>query len=98
LDQRNRVIDVEMVEHGIENRAHIYIKRVVQLCLDRNATAMICVHNHPSGSEEFSLQDVKLTEKLFAVLKDIEIRFLDHLLIANNETVSMLDTGIFNFK
>ena len=98
LDQKNKIIKLEEIEHGIENRAHIYVKRIVRLCLDNFATGAICIHNHPSGSTEFSKADLDLTIKLHSVLKEVEVRLLDHLLITSDENSSMLEEGLFNFK
>jgi DNA repair protein RadC len=98
LDQKNKIIALEEIEHGIENRAHIYIKRIVRLCLDNFATGIICVHNHPSGSTDFSKADLELTVKLHSVLKAVEVRLLDHLLITSENSTSMLEEGLYNFK
>lgn len=93
LDQGNRVMDLISIEEGIENRANVYPKRVVRLALDRHATGVICVHNHPSGSGDFSTQDVQLTERLGEVLEAVEVRLLDHFLVADGEVLSMRSQG-----
>ncbi|MBF0197000.1 MAG: RadC family protein [Planctomycetes bacterium] len=94
LDQKNKVIDVVEMEHGIENRAQVYIKKIVRTCLDRHATGLICIHNHPSGSAEFSEPDLKLTKEIKTTFKNLELRLLDHLLITQDKCVSMQEMGL----
>lgn len=93
LNQRNKIIHAKLIEHGIENRAQIYIKKIVASCFDRNATALICVHNHPSHHLQFSKADLSLSQKLQSVLQPVEVRFLDHLLIAGKDFLSMRETN-----
>ena len=68
LDQKNAVIDVVECEHGIENRAQIYTKRILRACLDHFATGIILVHNHPSDQLEFSEQDSTFTKHVSRAL------------------------------
>lgn len=94
LDQGNRILDFKVLEEGIENRAHIYTKKLVRVALDHSATGVICVHNHPGGGGEFSDQDIQLTRQLGEVLRAMEIRLLDHFLLAEDEVISMKSEGI----
>lgn len=94
LDQKNCILDWVEIEHGIENRAQIYIKRIVRHCLDHHATALICAHNHPSDTAEFSQADILLTKELFKTLKSLDIRLLDHLLVTNHDYLSMVEQEI----
>jgi len=94
LDQANRILDWVIMEEGIENRAHVYTKKVVKVALDRGATGVICVHNHPAGQGNFSEQDTQLTRHLAEVLKAMEIRLLDHFLLADERVISMKEEGI----
>lgn len=96
LDQSNAVIDVVQCEHGIENRAQVYTKRVLRACFDYFATGLILVHNHPSGQLEFSQQDVKFTKHIKAALDAVEIRLLDHLLITTESSLSMQEQGLLS--
>lgn len=94
LNQKNAIIDLVQLEHGIENRAHVYLKKLVRVAMDRHATAVICVHNHPSGSMDFSAEDIALTTSCQQTLKPLEIRLLDHFLVAHSEVLSMKGQGI----
>jgi DNA repair protein RadC len=95
LDQANRILDAIELEHGIENRANVYIKKAVRAAFDRHATGLICVHNHPSGRGDFSPQDLTLTKELDQALRPLEIRLLDHFLVAGDEVVSMREKGLY---
>ena len=95
LDQSNRILDALELEHGIENRANVYIKKAVRAAFDQHATGLICVHNHPSGRDDFSPQDLALTKELDQALKPLEIRLLDHFLVAGDEVFSMREKGLY---
>ncbi len=90
LNQRNRILEWVILEEGIENRAQLYLKKLVRRCLDRRATGLILFHNHPAGDPKFSKQDIDLTQKLRQTLESLEIRLLDHLLLSGNEVHSYL--------
>lgn len=94
LNQANCILDWVILEEGIENRAHVYTKKVVRAALDLGATGVICVHNHPAGQGEFSEQDIQLTKDLKGTLKALEIRLLDHFLLADENLISMKAEGI----
>jgi DNA repair protein RadC len=94
LNQKNAVIDLIELEHGIENRANVYLKKMVRLALDRHATAVICIHNHPSGTTDFSPADISLTTSCKQALKPLEVRLLDHFLVTHSEVFSMRDRGL----
>ena len=98
LDQSNRILDAVLLEHGIENRAHIYLKKIVRIALDRHATGLICVHNHPSAQAKFSHEDIRLTERLAKTLTPLEIRLLDHFLVAGDQVLSMSQLGLYSPK
>ena len=67
-------------------------RELVKEALRLNASAVIIAHNHPSGETEPSKQDIELTSKLTEILKVVDVRVLDHLVIG--ETVlSMADSG-----
>ena len=81
---------MKLIEEGIENRAQIYLKKIVSACFDRDATGLICVHSHPSGQTRFSKADEQFSRALKGVLDPLEIRLLDHILLAGDATLSMM--------
>lgn len=94
LNQKNKVLAIELIEHGIENKANIYIKRIIRKAMDYHATALICIHNHPSESKDFSRADILLTEKLKETCMNLDIRLLDHILICKQNSFSMNQQGL----
>jgi len=95
LDNRHHVLDYEELFYGTLNGAHVHPREVVKHALERNAAAVICAHNHPSGVAEPSHADTTITLKLRDALGLVDVRLLDHLVIGDGEFVSMSDRGLF---
>lgn len=93
LDNQNRVLVWRELFQGSVNETPIYPREVVKLALQHNAAAIILVHNHPSGSTEVSAQDRHITQRLQQALELIDIRVLDHFIVAGDCTVSMAERG-----
>ena len=66
---------------------------MVKCCLRHNAAAVILFHNHPSGDSAPSPGDVALTKRLKGVLDEVDVRLLDHLIVANMEISSLAQLG-----
>ncbi len=95
LDTRHQVIDYEELFCGTLNGATVHPREVVRAVLEKNASAVILAHNHPSGIAEPSQSDATLTKRLRESLDLIDVRLLDHLVIGDGEFVSMSDRGLF---
>ena len=95
LDTRHQVIDYEELFAGTLNGATVHPREVVRSVLEKNASAVILAHNHPSGIAEPSQSDAILTKRLQESLQLIDVRLLDHLVIGDGEYVSMSDRGLF---
>ncbi|HCB1239866.1 MULTISPECIES: RadC family protein [Klebsiella] len=93
LDNQNRVQVWCELFQGSVNETPIYPREVVKLALQHNAAAIILVHNHPSGSTEVSAQDRHITQRLQQALELIDVRVLDHFIVAGDCTVSMAERG-----
>lgn len=93
LDAQHRVLAIEELFSGTLTQASVYPREVVKSALHHNAAAMIFAHNHPSGVAEPSQADHTLTEALQAALKLIDIRVLDHFVVAGNQVVSFSERG-----
>lgn len=92
LDNRHRLIRSETLFRGTIDGASVYPREVLRVVLEANAAAVILFHNHPSGIAEPSQADELLTRRLREALQLIEVRILDHLIVA--ETVySFAETG-----
>lgn len=93
LDQRHCVLEIETIFLGTIASVDVYPREVARRALTHNAAALIAFHNHPSGDCAPSRNDEILTARLKAALSWIDVRLLDHLVIAAGETASMADLG-----
>ncbi len=98
LNQQNALIATEELAQGTVNQAHIYPREVAKRALELNACALIIAHNHPSGNASPSQADIDITEHLAKGLHFLDIRLLDHFIVAGNQVVSMVEMGIFQAK
>lgn len=94
LDNRHRVIAFEELFRGTIDGASVHPREVVKAALAHNAAAVVLVHNHPSGVPEPSGADKLITNRLKDALALIDIRTLDHLIVAGRETVSFAEKGL----
>lgn len=93
LDTRHRVIAFEEVFRGTLDGASVYPREIVKISLERNAAAVILVHNHPSGDPEPSQADRTLTTKLQDALNLVGVRVLDHIVVGHEGYVSLAELG-----
>jgi len=94
LDTRHRVIASEELFHGTLSQTSIYPREVVKRALSHNAAAVILAHNHPSGVAEPSQSDIMLTDALKQALSLVDVRVLDHLIVAVGKTLSFAEKGL----
>ena len=94
LDSRHHLIAWEALFFGSIDRAHVHPREILKRGLELNAAAVICAHNHPSGVAEPSQADIQLTASLADLLWQVEIRLLDHIVVARHATVSLADRGL----
>jgi DNA repair protein RadC len=93
LDAQNRLIRYEELFRGSLTQTSVYPREVVKQALACNAAGVIFAHNHPSGVGEPSLADQSLTAALRQALAMIDVRLLDHFVIAGRGAVSMAERG-----
>ncbi len=94
LDSQNRVLGAEELFRGTLAQTSVYPREVVKAALSRNAAAMIFAHNHPSGVAEPSRADELLTQALRQALALVDIRTLDHFVVAGSRLVSFAERGL----
>jgi DNA repair protein RadC len=94
LDTRHRLIEYVELFRGTIDGASVHPREVVKLALARNAAAIILAHPHPSGIAEPSTADELITQRLKEALGLVDIRVLDHLIIAGGEAVSLCERGL----
>lgn len=94
LDNRHRVIAFEELFRGTIDGAAVHPREVVRQALAHNAAALILAHNHPSGVAEPSRADELITLRLRDALGLIDVRVLDHLIVAGGDTLSLAERGL----
>lgn len=94
LNTRNRVIDIITVFHGSINSSQVRVAEIFKPAIQRNACALIVIHNHPSQDPTPSPDDVAVTRAIVQAGKLLDIELLDHLVIGGNRFVSLKERGL----
>ena len=95
LDAQNRLIDDVEVFRGTLTQTSVYPREIVKLALTANAAAVVFAHNHPSGVAEPSTADEALTRSIKSALALIDVRVLDHFIVAGTATpLSFAERGL----
>ncbi len=94
LDAQHRVIDSEELFYGTLTQTSVYPREVVKRALHHNAAALIFAHNHPSGVAEPSQSDQLLTDALKQALLLVDVRVLDHFIVAGAGCLSFAERGL----
>jgi DNA repair protein RadC len=94
LDAQHRVLRSTELFRGTLTQTSVYPREVVRAALAANAAAVIFAHNHPSGIAQPSQADELLTRQLREALALVEIRVLDHFIVAGNQTLSFAERGL----
>lgn len=89
LGNRNQVLETGIISEGTVNQCAVYPRMVIEKALRYGAASVIIAHNHPGGGLKPSESDWQLTERLFTICKLMEIPLLDHLIISQQEVVSL---------
>lgn len=94
LDAQHRVIATEELFQGTLTQTSVYPREVVKRALHHNAAAVIFAHNHPSGVAEPSQSDQLLTDALKQALQLVDVRVLDHFIVAGAGCLSFAEKGL----
>ena len=94
LDAKLKLLSCREVGEGSVNYASVPIRRCVEMALEDGATSVILAHNHPSGLAVPSGDDVATTRRLAMALSTVEIQLADHIVVADDDYVSMVQSGI----
>ncbi|MBL0143283.1 MAG: DNA repair protein RadC [Betaproteobacteria bacterium] len=94
LDAQNRVIAAEELFRGTLTQTSVYPREVVKQALAHNAAGVILAHNHPSGVAEPSIQDQALTRSLAESLALVDVKVLDHFIVAPGACLSFAERGL----
>ena len=94
LDSQHRLLAMEEMFRGTLSQTSVYPREVAVRALHHHAAAVVLAHNHPSGSVQPSRADEMLTQSLKAALSLLDVRVLDHFIVAPGEACSMAEKGL----
>lgn len=94
LDSQNRLLAMEEMFRGTLTQTSVYPREVVLRALHHQAAAVVLAHNHPSGSVQPSRADEALTQTLKTTLALVDVRVLDHVIVAPGQALSMAEKGL----
>jgi DNA repair protein RadC len=94
LDAQNRLVAMEELFRGTLTQTSVYPREIVQRALHHHAASVVLAHNHPSGTVQPSRADEALTQTLKAALALIDVRVLDHVIVAPGDALSMAEKGL----
>ncbi|MDD2833676.1 MAG: DNA repair protein RadC [Methylotenera sp.] len=94
LDAQNRLIGTEELFSGTLTQTSVYPREVVKRAMHYNAAGVILAHNHPSGVVMQSQADELITQQLKQALQLVDVRVLDHFIVAGNQTLSFAERGL----
>lgn len=93
LDAKCKVLCCKEIGEGSVNAASISVRKVVETALAAKATTVILAHNHPSGVALPSAEDLQTTRRVAAALSAVEVHLADHIVVAEGDYVSMVQSG-----
>jgi len=94
LDTQHRLLKFEHLFRGTLNQTSVYPREVVKLALTLGASAVVLSHNHPSGQVLPSRADELLTQNMVKTLALVDVRVLDHVIVAAGQSFSMAEKGL----
>ena len=94
LDSQHRLLALEELFRGTLTQTSVYPREVVLRALHHHAGAVVLAHNHPSGSVQPSRADEALTQTLKSALALVDVRVLDHIVVAPGQALSMAEQGL----
>lgn len=94
-DQQNRHVATQILFEGTVDRAAVYPRNLMKRALELDAKGMIIFHNHPGGTPRASDEDIQLTRRMAEAGAPLDIKVLDHFLIAGTEVLSFKENGWF---
>lgn len=96
LDSQRRIIACREVNRGVVNSVAVDIRKLVEIALHDKASSVIIAHNHPDGTDMFSVEDELVTRQISDALKLLKIELADHILVCKDSYLSYKD--IFRFR
>jgi DNA repair protein RadC len=94
LDKRNQMIADEVQQKGTVDHTPVYVREVVKRALELSATAIVLVHNHPSGDPTPSRADIEMTRQIVAAAKPLGVLVHDHIIVGKQGHASLRGLGL----
>jgi DNA repair protein RadC len=94
LDKRNQIIADEVQQTGTVDHTPVYVREVVKRALELSATAIVLVHNHPSGDPTPSRADIEMTRQIVAAAKPLGVIVHDHIIVGKQGHASLKGLGL----
>lgn len=95
LDAKCKMLSCLFVGEGGVNSANVPIRKLVEICLNANATSVVLAHNHPGGLAFPSADDIQTTHRLAQALASVDVYFADHLIFTEGDWISMAQSGYY---
>lgn len=94
LNTKNVLIRDELLSEGSVDEAAVYVREIMRKAIDHHASALILVHNHPSGDPQPSQQDIRLTREIIDAARPLNIAVHDHVIVGAQKCLSMRSMGL----
>lgn len=96
LDSRNKVISTSIISEGTVNSAFVFLREILKKAISYDAVSAMLSHNHPGGSNSPSKSDVDATNRIIKALSTVDIKVLDHIIVAGDRYLSFAEKGLIN--
>lgn len=93
LDGKNRLLGCRLLQRGSNSSVGLSIRKAAEIAIGCNAASVILAHNHPGGDTLPSVEDYETTDQLRKALLPLDIRLVDHIIVAENRYLSMRESG-----
>lgn len=98
LDAKCKVKCCKIVDEGSINSAGVPIQKILKIAMANDAVSVVLAHNHPSGLALPSAEDIQTTQRVAAALSAVDIELVDHLVFADDDYVSLAQSGYYRFE
>lgn len=97
LNAKGKFLGFDILSVGDATSVELSVRRVLETVIKRNPACVVMSHNHPAGSAVPSRDDIRLTANISDTLENINVKLLDHIIVCNNDYVSMAQSKEFNY-